>query len=382
MAFVDGNTMATNIFALGEELFAYLSSLVRREEINANAMAAREMQNAYSDFLSIQKSYSMAPVGFTEILETSQILSYACKQVIDTITTTEPNKEAFEAVKRALSLWEKFSLELSRSRDQYFPTTKDVTGDRSKLNQELFSQIEYLKLRLNETQKQLSKQESQTSNLDQLINNLDARLRDADDLSERLELSIHDKLQEATAFLESKKVEINQLVGNIAGISIVGSYEQSAATEKRSADSLRWGAVIFMGCVVAMVGKTFWDISAGGFDWEKAMLKLVCTVLFSVPAAYLARESAKHRQQQYTHLQTGLDLKAMGPYIASLPKERQDELKAEMAQKIFAQKNFDHVSKESYPINSQELILALFDKINDRKKTEKPTAEGSGTQTA
>jgi hypothetical protein len=379
MAFIDVDRLVTNIFALGEELFAYLAPLVRREEINTDEMATREMQRAYSDFLGIQETYNQAPVGFTEVFETSQILLHACKKVIDTFSMVEVNREV---IGQAFSLWEKFSLELSLSHDQYFPATKHVTVDRPQFDHELLAKIDYFKLRLNETQSQLSKQENQISQLNQLIIKLGAKLEDTNGMSERLELSIQDKLQEGTVFLESKQVEINQLVGNMAAKSIVGSYEQSAATEKKSADALRLGALIFMGCVVAMVGKTFWDISAGGFDWEKAMLKLVCTVLFSVPAAYLARESAKHRQQQYTHLQTALDLKAMGPYIASLPKERQDELKAEMAQKIFAQKNFDHVSKESYPINSQELILALFDKINDRKKTEKTSADGSDTQTA
>ena len=67
--------------------------------------------------------------------------------------------------------------------------------------------------------------------------------------------------------------------------------------------------------------------------------------------------------------QTSLDLKAINPYIASLPEEEQHKIKSEIAQRIFAPKDFQSISNESYPINSQEVIMALISKFgNDKDK--------------
>ena len=124
-----------------------------------------------------------------------------------------------------------------------------------------------------------------------------------------------------------------------------------------------------MALIVGIAGYSFIESMHQSFDLSNSLLRLGLVFLLSVPAAYLARESTKHRQQQYTHLQTSLDLKAINPYIASLPDEEQHKIKSEIAQRIFAPKDFQSISNESYPINSQEVIMALISKFgNDKDK--------------
>ncbi|WP_435949417.1 hypothetical protein [Psychrobacter sp. DM8] len=169
--------------------------------------------------------------------------------------------------------------------------------------------------------------------------------------------------------IEEKNAQINKLLGDAAGRVIVSEYAVSAEQEKVAAEWLRVGSIFCMAVIIGIAGYSFWESIHQSFDLSNSLLRLALVFLLSVPAAYLARESTKHRQQQYTHLQTSLDLKAINPYIASLPEEEQHKIKSEIAQRIFAPKDFQSISNESYPINSQEVIMALISKFgNDKDK--------------
>lgn len=175
--------------------------------------------------------------------------------------------------------------------------------------------------------------------------------------------------EEELKAINDKNAQLDTLLGNAASRVIVTEYADSADQEKIAADCLRGGSLLCMAVIIVIAGYSFWESIHQSFDLANSLLRLALVFLLSVPAAYLARESTKHRQQQYTHLQTSLDLKAINPYIASLPDEEQHKIKSEIAQRIFAPKDFQSISNESYPINSQEVIMALISKFgNDKDK--------------
>ena len=173
--------------------------------------------------------------------------------------------------------------------------------------------------------------------------------------------------EEELKAINDKNAQLDILLGNAASRVIVTEYADSADQEKRSADWLRGGSLFCMVLIIVVAGYSFIESMHQSFDLSNSLLRLALVFLLSVPAAYLARESTKHRQQQYTHLQTSLDLKAINPYIASLPDEEQHKIKSEIAQRIFAPKDFQSISNESYPINSQEVIMALISKFGSGK---------------
>ena len=77
----------------------------------------------------------------------------------------------------------------------------------------------------------------------------------------------------------------------------------------------------------------------------------------------MARESTKHRVQQYSHLQTALDLKAIDPYIASLPEKERFHLKSSIAGRLFVGFDGEKTSSESYPLNIHELLMTIIGKM-------------------
>lgn len=197
---------------------------------------------------------------------------------------------------------------------------------------------------------------------DNLIDLIEAKLnKQVQDSVEKYRLALEE--------IQDKQNQINDILGHVSGRAIAGDYEKSAKDERRSANMLRYSSLVIMLVIVFIVAATFYQTTSESFEWESALVRIILAVILSVPAAYLARESSKHREQQYTHLQTALDLKAITPYIASLPESEQHRIKIEIAGRLFAPKDFSKVSSDPYPVNTNEIIIELLKKLDTKKDT-------------
>lgn len=174
---------------------------------------------------------------------------------------------------------------------------------------------------------------------------------------------IQAKYDETLVELQTKNDQINSILGHASGRVIAGDYEGSAAVEMATANWLRWASLGCMALITAVLGYSFWETTTAEFQWQKSLFRVVLAFLLSAPAAYLARESSKHRMQQYLHQQTSLDLKAIAPYLASLPDDMQHKIKSEVAAKLFAGRELSHLGGESYPVNTHELLIELVKKL-------------------
>jgi hypothetical protein len=162
--------------------------------------------------------------------------------------------------------------------------------------------------------------------------------------------------------LEEKQREVNEMVGAVTASAMAGSYSNSADSERKLAEGMRNGSVFLMLTISCLVGYSLLETTQPHFDWQIALFRLLFSLALSVPAAYLARESTRHRDQQYAFLSVSLDLKSITPYLASLPPDDQNRLKVEIANRIFGQKS-SRSAGDSYPLNIQELIVELLKKI-------------------
>lgn len=229
-------------------------------------------------------------------------------------------------------------------------------------------------------------------NLDALIKNLkdqnlslkdsitdyEVRLKNLSIKSEKVEEKILEEVSKASAlyeqskeYLDEQKAEVDSVTSHIAGRAIAGDYETSAENERVMADLLRYASIFIMILIVIVVGYSFWETTQDDFKWETSIYRLVLAIFLSIPSAYLARESTKHRAQQYNHQQKSLDLKAISPYIASLPEPIQHKIKTEIAARLFAAKDFGDFKSDSYPINTHEMLMEILKKIDINDKKEK-----------
>lgn len=206
------------------------------------------------------------------------------------------------------------------------------------------------------------------------LNQTDKKIAALSSKVEVIEQNVKNELQKVASLyeeqvevLESKEEQINEILGHVSGRAIAGDYEKSAESEIKMADWLRYASLSLMGLIVLIVGYSFWETTLNNFEWQNALFRISLAFILSVPAAYLANESAKHRSQHYAHLQTSLDLKAITPYIASLPDEEQHKIKVEIANKLFANKVGKNSLETSVPVGSHEIILELLKKIEFKK---------------
>lgn len=163
----------------------------------------------------------------------------------------------------------------------------------------------------------------------------------------------------------SKKIhsQIDELLGQTASKVLLVDYANTADSEKKSADIMRnlsLGCMCLTGVVLCFA---LYESLSSGLDWKQAIFKAFTAIALSVPAAYLARESAKHRNQEHINRRISLDLRAITPYIATLPSEEQNKIKSEVASKIFGAQESGSVTSDNYPINVQELVKSIIEKI-------------------
>ncbi|WKD50995.1 hypothetical protein [Microbulbifer spongiae] len=330
-----------------------------------------KIQEDINTFDKYYEDYSMALEAGADrermITSASHIGTYLTA-IAHSLSNTSKNDEDLNVWIDKLTKLSSLLKESIEDRETLFPQTENPGKQASTIFTDygvpstdvLRKNIEALKGQLQDSEDRHEKK--------QLI--LSKRLEEIASQLDTIESAIKSRLEAVDALYSSAQQELNNkqksvddLLGTISASVIAGDYDSSAASEKKMADWLRIGSLACMVIIAVIIGFSLYETTTEAFKWENSLFRLVFTVLLSVPAAYLARESTKHRQQQYTHLQTSLDLKAITPYLASLPIEEQHRLKSEIANRLFAPRDYASSTADSYPVNAQELLIKLLDKI-------------------
>ena len=281
---------------------------------------------------------------------------------------------------RIVSSPEEFRIELlGESKDKVLSEgiLKEVDSFKHGIIEDLKSEVSgvYDKISLlkDELDFSMSSQESEikkvASDLDDTISSINKQCVGLEtkltNLSEKFEsdlVLVNDLYEEAEVIIENKVTQLDGLLSNASNRVMANDYDSSAVSEKKSADRLRYGSLGCMAIIVFIVCYTFYDSTHSGFDWESSIFRTVLVFILSIPAAYLSRESTKHREQQYNYHHTALDLKAITPYIASLPEVDQNRIKISIAERIFASRQTNLNQQDSFPLNTQELMMELIKK--------------------
>lgn len=170
--------------------------------------------------------------------------------------------------------------------------------------------------------------------------------------------------QEVLDALEEKKVEASTLLQIIGNIGITGNYQNIANDEKKAADNWRRIALGLMIGMVLIIGFTIFISAADGFDWKLALFRVGAAFVLAVPAAYAAKESAKHRGLENHNRRSELELASLDPFLEKLPKETRDKVKEELTKKFFGLNSTEQKTEE--PV-SNKAIFDLLKTAIDKK---------------
>ncbi|MEI8642743.1 hypothetical protein P4S56_00435 [Pseudoalteromonas sp. Hal056] len=205
------------------------------------------------------------------------------------------------------------------------------------------------------------------------IGELGSSLRNIEKFQQKQLFDVKAAYEEAEKEIKSKKEQINEQLKIASEGVIAGSFDNGAISERRSANYLRGGSLFCMLLIVIIAFTTFMESTKYGFDWESTIFRVVLIFILSIPAAYLSRESSKHRQQEHNLHQTALDLKTIDPYIKSIPEPEQTKLRVSLVESILNKKTSNLPYEDSFPVNSHELLLEFIKKIDLSNSQAKPS---------
>ena len=161
--------------------------------------------------------------------------------------------------------------------------------------------------------------------------------KQAEEYFEDFSANISNVLLDAT----EKRDVIRNLYDLVADESVSGGYLSSAKEEELQATRWRRISIGFMIATAAWIAATFFfDFSYGAegvFSWMKTIKAAsLAGVLLSV-AAYSARQSGLHRNNEIQTRRFALEVTAITPFIASLEPEQQSTLKTALVERLFGQ---------------------------------------------
>lgn len=294
-------------------------------------------------------------------------------------------------------LTEKSFTELKKSKDELLESVETITNDSTDQKyklEELVAEVEKhdenIKTSIDSFNERFDASEQRYSEtLDETTNSFNSKYQTfSDDINNKLNANVDSnkekveelltehkeiynkqlELQKSDAQavleeLEKKKVEASTLLQIIGNIGITGNYQKIANNEKKAADNWRRIALGLMIGMVLIIGVTIFISAANGFDWKLALFRVGAAFVLAIPAAYAAKESARHRTLENHNRRSELELASLDPFLEKLPKETRDKVKEELTKKFFGLNSAEPKTEE--PVSNKaifDLLKAAIDK--------------------
>lgn len=135
--------------------------------------------------------------------------------------------------------------------------------------------------------------------------------------------------------IEQHKQDVEKLVGVIGNLGVTSGYLKTANHARTMTWVWQGVTVAAMGGIIFVAAKAFMPLVQGGFSWEGFAGRVFVSLTVGVLAAYAAAQADKHIQAERRNRKLALELEAIGPYLAPLPVEKQEEFRLEMGKRSF-----------------------------------------------
>jgi len=227
----------------------------------------------------------------------------------------------------------------------------DVAGERQRLSQigsEFQSQFSAAQESRNReyTDAQASRQEK----FGDLIADYTKRLTEQEaDLIRQKDLALQQHEQEVAKLrsefaeaaerllldIRDHKTQVEKLVGVIGNLGVTSGYLKTANYARVSVWVWQAITVLAMGGLITVAYKAFIPIVQGSFTWEGFAGRVFLSLTVGVLAAYAASQADKYLESERRNRKVALELEAIGPYLAPLPQEKQDQFRIDVGERSF-----------------------------------------------
>lgn len=353
--------------------------LNKLERINLNLKKILSLCEQLDDEISNEKDENLIYKNedIRRLYELFENVNFSISLITSELDSHSKNEIASNQINEILSKYQRLENSFSKKQSDVI----DSFRSRSEKEIDLFTDLGKKKLDslLDNTQNRTKLLNSLAEKNNVAVSELSKRIESIESqYTEQIELA-SDIYKNGIINIEESKKEIESMLSNTANRVMADDYVSSAVAEKKAANWLRGLSLVCMTIIVGIVCLSFYDSTHSGFDWENSIFRTVLVFILSIPAAYLSRESTKHREQQYNYHHTALDLKAITPYIASLPEADQNRIKISIAERIFASRQTNLNPQDSFPLNTQELMMELIKKVDLSRKSEQQDKAEKGS---
>jgi len=175
--------------------------------------------------------------------------------------------------------------------------------------------------------------------------------------------------------IEGHRGEVEKLVGVIGDLGVTSGYVKTANYARKALWLWQTIAVVAMVGVILAAYKLFIPQVLGQFSWEAFAGRVILTLTVGVLAAYAARQGDKYHDIERQNRQRALDLAAIGPFLAPLPPDKQNEFRLDIGGKTFGRNGSGERRRtDKSPatvldlVNSAELRTLLTDVVSQAVK--------------
>jgi len=190
----------------------------------------------------------------------------------------------------------------------------------------------------------------------------DARLEEHDQLMKQLKDaakadrdSLAARALEIVGAMEKDRDHAKDVLKIIGNIGVTGNYQKTADAETSMANVWRGITVAFF---AVSIGVGVWALaSTHEVDLKLTIARMLFAFLILGATVYTGRESARHRTTADRAKRVELELASLGPFLESLPAEKQSELRAKLTELYFGKEGEAHQVKAD--VSAKELISLL-----------------------
>jgi hypothetical protein len=160
--------------------------------------------------------------------------------------------------------------------------------------------------------------------------------KEHDSLLEELTTTYKASAQSILDAMESRKGEIENLVGVIGEMGMTSGYQRTANEARWTTRFWQLVALAGMVTLVVVAYKSFLPAVEGQpFTWESFAGRVFISLTIGVLAAYAASQADKYQHLDAWNRRLALELGAMGPFIAPLSPEKQEEFRLTVGERSF-----------------------------------------------
>lgn len=163
-----------------------------------------------------------------------------------------------------------------------------------------------------------------------------------DEVIYKHEKNVADALRE----IEIEKIYAQKIVGIISTEAVTHGYGKTANEEKSNA---RTWSIVAAGSLVVWIlaGLIFFYLTYDeDLSWTALARQFLISAPFILLAGFSALQVGKHQKVERISRQQELELAAIDPYLATFSSEEKNEIKRELAEKMFGQRDIEPTKTE------------------------------------